>query len=393
MPPHRIVVVGAGLAGARTCQELRSRGYGHELILLGAEPHPPYDRPPLSKALLRGALDGLGDVRVDVDLDALDVRFLRETSAQALAHGVLATSVGDLTWDALVLATGARPLRPRGDRGALVLRTVDDALALRSGLVAGARVVIVGAGWIGAEVATAAAGYGCTVTVVEAAPAPLAVPLGAPVGARTTPWYAEAGVTLRTETPVVETAPDGVLLADGEWLPADVVLAAVGVRPDVAWLAGSGVETGVGVHTDAGLRTSLSGVLAVGDCATRFSPRAGRRLRLEHWDDALHSPEVVAATLLGEDATYDPVPYVWSEQFGRYVQWVGWRTGDPAVWRGDPADGQGWAAGWLDGSGRLTGFLAVDRQRDLLQARKLIAAGRQPDPARLADPAVPVRDA
>jgi 3-phenylpropionate/trans-cinnamate dioxygenase ferredoxin reductase subunit len=134
-------------------------------------------------------------------------------------------------------------------------------------------------------------------------------------------------------------------------------------------------------------------VLAVGDCAARWSPRIGRRVRTEHWDDALRAPEVAAATLLGEQATYDPVPYVWSEQLGRYLQWAGWRDGAPALWRGDPDTDSSWAAAWLDATGRLTGFLAVDRPRDAVQARRAIDAARVPDRARLADPAVLVRDA
>jgi 3-phenylpropionate/trans-cinnamate dioxygenase ferredoxin reductase subunit len=134
--------------------------------------------------------------------------------------------------------------------------------------------------------------------------------------------------------------------------------------------------------------------VAVGDCAARESPRTGRRVRTEHWDDALRSPTAAAATLLGEPTSYDPVPYVWSEQFGRYLQWVGWRDGsEPTLWRGDPTEPTGWAAAWLDDRGRLIGFLGVDRQRDVLQARRVIDAAGTPDPARLADPAVPVKAA
>jgi len=189
----------------------------------------------------------------------------------------------------------------------------------------------------------------------------------------------------------------GVGLAGRGRVDADVVVEAVGVRPDLGWLAGSGVDVDQasgGAVVDASCRTTLSGVVAVGDCAARWSPRVGARVRTEHWDDALHAPEVAAATLLGGDAVYDPVPYVWSEQFGRYLQWVGWRTGDrPAVWRGDPAGAGGWAAAWLDADGRLTGLLAVDRPRDAVQARRAIDAGRVVSPGRLADPAVPVKAA
>lgn len=389
---RRIAVVGGGLAGARTCTELRARGYDGELTLVGAEQHPPYDRPPLSKAVLSGLADGLADVLVELDVAALDVTAAFGTRAVGLRPGVLDTTGGEIAFDGLALAFGAAPIRLPTDRGASVLRTVDDAVALRAAMVDGARVVVVGAGWIGAEVTTAALAHGCAVTVLEAGPQPLTGPLGEAVGALFAPWYAAAGAELRTGAAVAEAGPDGVRLGDGEWLPADLVLTGLGVRPDVGWLAGSGVDVGVGVHTDASLRTSLPGVVAVGDCVERFSPRAGRRLRLEHWDDALHAPEVAASSLLGGEDVYDPVPYVWSEQFGRLVQWSGLRAGDPQVWRGDPAGDGGWSAAWL-ADGRLVGFLAVNRPKDAVQARKVIATGRPVDAAKLADAAVAVRAA
>jgi 3-phenylpropionate/trans-cinnamate dioxygenase ferredoxin reductase component len=391
--PDRIVVVGAGLAGARSCAELRARGHTGELILLGAERHPPYDRPPLSKAVLAGTV-------TDTTLpDELGCDFRPDCAALGLGDGVVQTSRGEVDFDGLVLAFGARPLRLPGDSGTTVLRTIDDALAIRERLRPGARVVIVGAGWIGAEVATAAAAHGADVTVLEAAATPLSASVGATAGAATMPWYEAAGVELRTGVRVVAAGPDEVRLEDGSRLAADLVLSALGVRPDLGWLAGAGLELGSGVRVDAALRTSRPGVVAVGDCAERWSPRAGRLIRMEHWDDALHSPEVAAATLLGEPGEYDPVPYVWSEQFGHYLQCVG-RPGGREVRRAGSAgprevrragaDGS-WALAWLDENGVLTGFLAADRQRDVLQARKAIAAGRTPDPDRLADPAIPVR--
>ncbi len=388
MPPATVVIVGAGLAGLRTAEELRARGYPGAITLIGAEARPPYDRPPLSKKVLTGELDDTG-LRADLDSLGIDLK-LTET-AVALGDGVLRTNAAGYAFDALVVATGATPVTLPGSGEQLVLRTADDALALRARLTPGRRLAIVGAGWIGAEVATAAASRGCQVSVVEAAATPLAAALGTEVGGQTTPWYAEAGVDLRLGTAVGAIEPGGIALADGGWLPADLVVTAVGVRPAVGWLSGSGVSVANGVVVDAGLRASVPGVFAVGDCASFWSGRYGRQLRVEHWDVALHSPEVAAANIAGGRESYDPVPYFWSEQFARMVQYVGWHgAADQLVWRGTPA-GEKWAACWLAGS-RLVAALTVGLPRDLLQARRLIEAGTAVDPARLADPGVAIRD-
>ena len=258
---------------------------------------------------------------------------------------------------------------------------------------------MIGAGWIGAELATSAAKKGCEVTVLEAAPAPLAGALGAEAGARTVPWYSAAGVDLRLGQPVESVEHGGIVLPGGGWLAADEVVTAVGVRPEVGWLAGSGVLLENGVAVDEGLRASVPGVFAAGDCAAFWSRRFGGRLRVEHWDSAIHAPEVVAANILGGAERYDPVPYFWSEQFDRMVQYCGHHTGaDRLVWRGDTA-GRDWTACWLagaspDGAGeRLTAVLAVARPRDLLQGRRLIASATPVNLARLTDPAVPLREA
>jgi NADPH-dependent 2,4-dienoyl-CoA reductase/sulfur reductase-like enzyme len=277
-----------------------------------------------------------------------------------------------------------------------VLRSLDDALELRSVLRPGLRLAIVGAGWIGAELATAAAAHGCQVTVVEAGPAPVAGALGAEAGATTVPWYAAAGVDLRLGQAVEAVEPGGLALPGSGWLAADEVVTAVGVRPVTGWLEGSGVVLDNGVAADDRLRTSAAEVYAAGDCASFSSGRYARRLRVEHWDTALHAPEVVAVNMLGGDEIYNPVPYFWSEQFGRMVQYVGHHTAaDRLIWRGDPA-GHRWAACWLGGPGaaadRLVAVLTVDSPRDLLQGRRVIAAGTPVDPGRLADPGAAVRD-
>jgi 3-phenylpropionate/trans-cinnamate dioxygenase ferredoxin reductase component len=390
---ERVVIAGAGLAGLRTAEELRGRGYHGAITMVGAESRPPYDRPPLTKKFMTGQLD---DTSLAADPQALGLDLRLGEAATRLDDGLLGTSRGEYPFDALVLATGAEPVRLPGSGRQWVLRTFDDAWALREALLPGVRLVVVGAGWIGAELATAAAGRGCQVTVVEAGPAPLAGAIGAEAGSRTGPWYAAAGVDLRLGQPVASVEDGGLALPDGGWLPADVAVTAIGVRPQLDWLAGSGVPVGNGVEVDGQLRASVPGVYAAGDCAAFYSARYQRRLRVEHWDNALHAPATVAAGIAGEEASYDPVPYFWSEQFGRMVQYAGHHTGaDRLVWRGDPA-GPDWAACWLagdPGQERLVALLTVARPRDLVQGRRVIAAGGVVDPALLADPAVAVRDA
>ena len=373
---------------------LRERGYTGRITLLGAEERPPYDRPPLSKKVLTEGVDP----SLEADFVSLDVDFRPGEAAIGLenmgAAPALVTNHDKYSFDGLVIATGASPIALPGPGRQRFLRTYDDALALRSVLRPGLRLAIVGAGWIGAELATAAAAAGCQVTVVEAGPAPLAVALGADLGARTAPWYDAAGVCLRTGVAVESVEAGGLALAGGEWLPADEIVTAVGVRPAVGWLDGTGLALADsdgsggrgpgGLAVDAGLRASRPGVYAVGDCAAFWSGLFGTRMRVEHWDVALHAPEVVAANILGGSEVYDPVPYFWSEQFGRMVQYVGHHgAGDRLVWRGDPADDR-WAACWLDGA-RLTAVLTVGRPRDMIAGRKLIAARAAVDAARVAD--------
>ncbi len=386
---ERVVVVGGGLAGLRIVEGLRSRRYAGAVTLVGAEAHPPYDRPPLSKQLLAGGID---DTRLDADFATLGVGLRLGERAVRLTDGVLLTDRGEHKFDRLVVATGAVPVGLPGDGPQRFLRTIDDARALRDLLRPGLRLAVVGAGWIGAELATAAVARGCKVTVVEAARAPLAAAIGAEAGDQTSGWYAEAGIDLRLGAAVEEVAGGGLILAGGGRVEADEVVTAVGVRPAVAWLEGSGLKLDNGVAVDDGLRSSLPGVLAVGDCAAFWSRRYRRRLRVEHWDNALHAPDVAAANLLGGEAVYDPVPYFWSEQFGRMLQYIGHHgAADRLIWRGDPAQ-RSWSACWLL-DGRLTALLAVDRPRDLSQGRRVASSGARVDPARLADPEVPLRAA
>lgn len=389
------------MAGVQTAVALRERGFTGDVILLGAEPHQPYDRPPLSKAVLLGKAEGSA---FDVDFEALGVELRLGCEVLGLrpAGHELDTEDGPVPYDVLVVATGAEPVRlpgAEGVPGVHLLRTLDDAERLRPVLARKHDIVVVGAGWIGAEFATAAREAGCAVTVVEAAERPLAGALPAEVADPMTGWYADAGATLRTHARVERVEPGAVLLDDGSRLPAGAVVVGVGARPATAWLAGSGIELGAHgeIVADEHLRTSVPDVYAVGDCASFPSGRYGERLLVHHWDNALQGPRTVAVNIVGRAtaetlAVYDPVPYFWSEQFGRFVQYAGHHAAaDTILWRGDPA-GPAWTVCWLRGE-RLVALLAVGRPRDLAQGRRLIESGAAMNPVLLADPARPMKAA
>ncbi|MDQ0307839.1 NADPH-dependent 2,4-dienoyl-CoA reductase/sulfur reductase-like enzyme [Kitasatospora herbaricolor] len=387
----QVVVVGAGLAGAQCVRALRGGGLQGRIVLLGDEPHAPYDRPPLSKDVLLGKADA---TTLDIDYEQLGVELVTGRRATGLEPGVLHTDAGEVPYGSLVIATGSAPVALPGADRAHLLRTVDDALALRALLQPGARIVLVGAGWIGAETATVARALGCEVTVVEAGPTPVPGALPAEVGGAMTAWYREAGVDLRLGARVASVAPHEVLLADGTRLAADEVVVGIGVRPATGWLAGSGVDLDAAgaVLVDERLRTSLPGVLAAGDCVSYPSARGGGRLSVQHWDHALQSGAAAAASLLGLGTPYDPVPYFWSEQFGRMVQYAGRHgDGDDLLWRGAPGD-PSWTVLWTRG-GQLRALLTVDRPRDLAQGRRLLERGAVLDPAPAADPAVQLKAA
>ncbi|MEZ0093739.1 NAD(P)/FAD-dependent oxidoreductase [Streptacidiphilus sp. EB129] len=395
MSEQRVVVVGAGMAGVQTAVALRELGHTGEVLLLGAETHRPYDRPPLSKDVLLGKAE---HSRFEVDYAGMGVELLLGRRALALDTDArsLATDAGTLRYDRLVLATGAHPIPlPGRPAGAQLLRTHDDAVALKASLRPGARIVVVGAGWIGAEAATVARQLGCEVTVLEAASVPLAGALPADIGERMRGWYAEAGAELRTGAAVGGVRESSVLLTDGTELAADAVVVGIGARPETGWLDGSGIaldERGA-VAADDRLRTSAPDVFAVGDCASFPSARYATRLTVHHWDNALQGAKVAAANVLGADERYDPVPYFWSEQFGRMVQYAGHhRPGDELLWRGDPSQATGWGALWLRGDTPVA-LLAVDRPRDLAQGRRLIERATPLDRARAADPEVQLKAA
>ncbi|MGW7516759.1 NAD(P)/FAD-dependent oxidoreductase [Streptomyces sp. NPDC054796] len=394
------------MAGVQTAVQLREEGWPGAVRIIGAEPHQPYDRPPLSKAVLLGKAEGSA---FDVDFEALgvDLELGRTVTGLRPHERLLDTEAGPVAYDRLVIATGAEPVALPGSEGVPgvhLLRTLDDAARLRPVLAAKGDIVVVGAGWIGAEFATAAREAGCAVTVVEAAPRPLPGALPAELTEPMRAWYEAAGAALRTGVAVASVERGAVVLADGTRLRADAVVVGIGARPATGWLAGSGLvldEDGA-IRADERLRTSAEGVYAVGDCASFPSARYGERLLVHHWDNALQGPMAVAANIVAEGladggeaegAVYDPVPYFWSEQFGRFVQYVGHHaSGDLLVPRGDPT-GVSWSACWLRGDGALTALLAVGRPRDMAQGRKLIQQGASLDPERVADASVALKQA
>ncbi len=385
--PRSIVVAGAGLAATQVTTALREEGFDGRLTVLGSEGVAPYDRPPLSKHLLDRVEPAWLTTELGVDLSALADEVRLDEPALGLTLGAsgvrVATARGEVVADALIVATGAHAVRPW--TAALTLHTAADAQVLRGALRAGDRLVIVGAGWIGAEVAGIAAAAGVDVTVVEAARTPLAGPLGAAVGALTAPWYEAAGVRLVVGARVAEVG-DRVLLDDGTSLPADVVLAAVGARPTTAWLAGAlPLTAGGSLLVDEAYAVlgepphPRRWVRAVGDVATRRSARHGW-VPGGHWDGALRGPGELAADLVrpGARAVADHAPYVFSTQFGRELTLFGQPSdADEVVLRGDPAGP--WTALWYrPGTDTVSAVLTVDRPRDVGAARRLFAAPHLP---------------
>jgi NADPH-dependent 2,4-dienoyl-CoA reductase/sulfur reductase-like enzyme len=376
-----VLVVGGGLGGSGTCAALRAAGYDGPITLVGAESSAPYDRPPLSKEGLLGELDttlspALADLGVTAHLGeravALDptARVVRTDRAE---HG----------YDDLVVATGADPVRVPGAGDQLLLRTRGDAQRLREVLRPGARLVVIGAGWIGAETATAASTLGCRVVCVESAPAPLTVQLGEEIANRLAGWWSD--VDLRCNTQVSEVGDGGVLLADGTIVDADVVVTAVGVRPAVGWLEGSGIRLDGGVAVDADRRSSDPHVFAVGDAAARWSERLAARVRSGHWDEAVTGPSAVAAAITGSPQGRDDVPYFWSDQFGRKVQYVGQHTATCRAVLRTSDDPERWGMAWLAPDGRMTAHLSVSAPRAMAQARRAIETGLPVDPDLLPD--------
>ncbi|MFD3843189.1 NAD(P)/FAD-dependent oxidoreductase [Streptomyces sp. NPDC058642] len=332
-----ITVVGASLAGLSTVRALRAEGYDGEIVVVGEERHTPYDRPPLSKDFLKGDLDADALALGDADeYEALDVQWLlgeRAVRLDPVARTVTLAGGRHVRTSGVVVATGASARMLPGTDGAAgvhTLRTLDDAQALRAELLDGRpRLVVIGAGFIGAEVASTARGLGLDVTVVEVLDVPLERQLGREMGLVCSSLHTDHGVRLLRGTGVAglvgENRVTGVRLADGRVLPADIVVVGVGVRPATDWLAGSGVRVDDGVVCDAGCATSVPGVVAVGDVARCPSPFTGRHARIEHWSNATEQARTAARTLLRGESVPAPLtaPYFWSDQYRVRIQLAG----------------------------------------------------------------------
>ncbi|MBM4362602.1 MAG: FAD-dependent oxidoreductase [Deltaproteobacteria bacterium] len=388
-PGAPIVVVGASLAGLRVVEALRRRGETGSITWIGEEPVAPYDRPPLSKQLLRGEVEP-ERVRLASDeaLAALDVELrlgCRAVGLDVTGRTVRLASGETLPYRALVAATGARARRLPGTdglAGVFALRTLDDAMRLRASLARGPRVAIVGAGFIGLEVAASCRALGLEVTVVEAARTPLA-PLGEVVGEGIAELHRERGVALHLGASVARVLGAGAVealeLTDGSRVPADVVVAGIGVTPSTDWLEGSGAALDDGVLCDARGATSAPDVFACGDVARWENPLLGERRRVEHWSSAAEQAGVVAARILEGEATAPllALPYFWSDQYDAKLQFVGRaRPGDEFVVVEGAIPARGFVAEYRR-AGRLVAALVVNRPAALVRYRRAL---RDPAP-------------
>ena len=379
---NHVVVVGASLAGLRAAEQLRTLGFAGGVTIVGEEPHLPYDRPPLSKRLLSGEWepDRIALRRPD-DMGALDVTWRTGVAATRLDTDARTVALSDgstLGYDGLVIATGATPRRlPGQERHAHVhqLRTLDDALALRRELVAGGRrLVVIGAGFIGLEVAATARQLGNEVLVLEAEQAPMMRALGAEMGAAVALVHTDHGVNISCGIGVAGFEADAVLLDDGGSERADLVVVGVGVAPAVAWLDGSGLRVDNGVVCGADLNVGVPRVYAAGDVARWYNSLFDEVMRVEHWTNAAEQGAAAASNLLAElagqpTADYAPVPFFWSEQYDRRIQFLGHVASD---------DGVEVVAGSVDArrfvalygrGGRLRGVLGLNMPRMVMPFR------------------------
>ena len=386
--PQKIVVVGASLAGLRAVEALRRLGYDGRLVLVGAEPHRPYDRPPLSKEVLRGARepDRIALAKPEA-FDALDLELRLGTRAIALdprARAVVLEGGERLDFDGLLVATGATPRRLPGApaiAGLYTLRTLDDCIAIRADLERGPRVAVVGAGFIGAEVAATCRQRGLDVTLIETLPVPMATTLGIEIGEICAAAHRDQGVDLRCGVRVdgLEGGDrvERVRLSDGTAVAADVIVVGIGVVPETRWLESSGLALDDGLVCDETL-AAAPGIVAAGDVARWPNRLFGETMRVEHWTNAVEQGEAAAERLLaqaGDAKPFAPVPFVWSDQYDLKIQSAGLMKPDDEVHiaHGSLADRRFVAL--YGRQGRLVGALGLNRVRFLMGYRRMIREG------------------
>ena len=402
---ERVVIVGAGACGGRAAEALREAGYDGAITLVGEEAHPPYERPPLSKVAVTGAEPARpATLFAEGRLADLDVELVAGIAASGIDRDGRLVVLDDgrtLPYDRLLLTTGARPrpLAVPGGEGALVLRTVADAETIRAGLASGGRIVIIGGGFIGLELAASARAWGCDVTVVEVAPALMGRVVPAALAATMAARHDEAGVVLRCGVGIerIEAGRDEVrvVLTDGETLEGDAVIAGIGALPNVELAERAGLTVDNGIAVDRHLCTNDPTVFAAGDCCSFPHPLYGdQRLRLEAWRNALDQAEVVAGNLLGGEVAYERVPWFWTDQYELSLHITGLpHTATTVVTRERP-DGVVLHFG-LDDRGRLVAASGVAEgtavTKDIRLAELLIAARAHPDTASLADPAITLK--
>jgi NADPH-dependent 2,4-dienoyl-CoA reductase/sulfur reductase-like enzyme len=410
---RQFVIIGAGLAGAKAAETLRDEGFAGRIVLIGDEPVRPYERPPLSKAILLGtdkpdepyvhSAEWYADHDVDLRTGVAAIGIDRAAREVTMADG------SRIAYDRLLLATGsaARRLDVPGAtlNGVRYLRTLAEATELKRRLVPGARVVIIGAGWIGLEVAAAARNAGASVTVVEMATLPLQRVLGDEVATVFADLHRANGVDFRFGASVQsfdgDDAVESVTISGGETLPADLVVAGVGIAPNAGLAADAGLTVANGIRVDEHLRSSDPNIFAAGDVANAHHPLIGESIRVEHWANALNGGPAAARSMLDRAEAYDPIPYFFTDQYDLGCEYAGYVTPsqyDRVVFRGDPTVVDGTApefvAFWLSDD-RVLAAMNVnvwDVQDELQRLVRAGFAGRRVDPEQLADPGVPLAE-
>ncbi|MEO6996531.1 MAG: FAD-dependent oxidoreductase [Terracoccus sp.] len=405
MSTETFVIVGGGLAAARAVEAIRDGGHQGPLILVGNETTLPYDRPPLSKAVMVGTADPETAVLHPVEWYTereVDLRLgVRATGLETKTHTLTLGDRGEQSYDRLLIATGSSPRRlavPGADlRNVLCLRTMTQATTLRDRLTAGGPIVIIGAGWIGLEVAAAARAHGCEVTVVEPQPTPLHAVVGAQIGGYFRDLHTAHGVGFRLGTGVDRLvgrengAVAGVVTTDGESLTAETVLVGVGITPNTQLAEDAGIEVANGILCDQTLRTSAPDVFAAGDVANWFNPTLQQRIRVDHWANAHEGGFAAGRSMLGEHVDYDVVPYFFSDQYDTGLEYAGHvprGTAAQVVLRGDPND-RAFMAFWV-AEGRMLAGMHVNVWDTIDDVSMLVASRAPVDPRVLADLRQPV---